>query len=741
MSVGAIRESSAKSRSSEVKQKDSGTRTEKTEKPSESGAAKESDAAAARADEARREAQAQRQRDSFTQQRRQLVVLQGGEATARAGEPQTMRASSSDTPVSASPARNANQQVHTAVNDLFSSELGRPCEDPARVVAEARASGASSTEQVKEYVQKMIAGSPEKAALNHINAQFQQHLGRALTVPEQQGWLKGSGLNPGSPTFQQDVTSQIVSSEEYRIKHPANAQSWVGKVPLIDQRWPSGATERNYNNGKANCGPTSAAMVARALGYGAGKSDAELVMEMKNVGGTTAAGSSPYQVAKMIRHTGTPATVIDDPKGLGDLDKALAEGKMVIANGDYYATGVEGRDGSRSSGHFCVVTGKDAQGNYLVNDPWKGEAVKFSREAMQNFFSEHKLNGGLVIIEKPGAGAAATQGTPTTPAAPTTPTSSSVPMPATGLQYDGGKRYNAEVEKLQSALVKAGYMRPEEMATGPGYYGNKTTAAVARLQADSGINGDGKTFGPRTLAALEPKLSTSAPVTTPGGQPAPAGGALPPYALNAPGNNAQDRYYYANWVKDNVMPRLQQLGVDPQLVKQAVWFGVSEGIFTVARNGKYGQEDGSPQNPLTFSNLGDDPSINRTTSTPEGFGPYRFKSGNWQVGIAGAQVHDAIVPGNSKASLVRAFKDLYPNNTVQQVGQRMLDMMGEKGTQFPNLSIEELVKLDANGKPVNAKWASIVLRDPALNVLVQTRNPAIKGNFGYGKDIVDQVFG
>lgn len=95
--------------------------------------------------------------------------------------------------------------------------------------------------------------------------------------------------------------------------------------------------------------------------------------------------------------------------------------------------------------------------------------------------------------------------------------------------------------------------------------------------------------------------------------------ALPPYALNAPGNNAQDRYYYANWVKDNVMPRLQQLGVDPKLVKQA------------------------------------------------------------------AEPAHLLQPG--KASLVRAFKDLYPNNTVQQVGQRMLDMMGEKGPQFPNLSI------------------------------------------------------
>jgi peptidoglycan hydrolase-like protein with peptidoglycan-binding domain len=729
MSVTGIRESSVKSQSWQIQESDGGNAVEKS-----------SNDFASKAAAARAEAEAQRMRDAFSiPQRRQLVALAGGEAQPR-GEQPTFRISSTGALVSTSPTESVDQQARTAINELYTSELGRPCEDSARILAEARAGGATTVEQVKDYVRGMIAGSPEKAALNHVNGQFEQHLGRSLTVPEQQGWLQGSGLDPHSPTFQQDVTGQITSSEEYRIKHPANSQSWVGKVPLIDQRWPSGATNQNYWNGNSNCGPTSAAMVARALGYGEGKSDADLVMEMMRTGGTTEAGSSPEQVARMIRSTGTQATVIDDPRGLGDLDAAVDAGKMVVINGDYYATGVPGRDGSGMSGHFCVVTGKDAEGNFIVNDPWKGEQVTFTREAMQNYFTEHNLKGALVVVEQPGAGAPA----PTNPTNPgPTP---SVQVPAAGLSYDGGTSYNPEVEKLQNALVQAGYMTAADMATGPGYYGNKTAGAVARLQAEFGIDSDGRTYGPATRAALEKKLASTTPSngttpTTPG-QTTPTGGALAPYALNAPGNNTEDRPYYASWVKDNVMPRLEALGVDPHLVKQAVWFGLSEGIYTVARNPGYGQENGSPQNPLTFSNLGDDPSINSTTSTPEGFGDYRFRSGNWQVGIAGAQVHDAIVPGNSQASLVRAFQALYPDATVQQVGQRMLDMMGETGTRFPpNLSVEDLVKLDGNGQPVNAKWASIVLRDPAINILVQTWNPAIKANFGYGKEIADSVFG
>lgn len=218
---------------------------------------------------------------------------------------------------------------------------------------------------------------------------------------------------PGAPGIDPTAPTQA----------PGATDGVFAEVPLMDQRWPNGATSSNYWNGESNCGPTSAAMVARALGKGEGLSDAELVMQMYHAGGTTAAGSSPEQVATMVRSLGVGATVVEDP-GLAELDAAIAEGKLVIVNGDYFATGIGGRDGSKESGHFTVVSGKDANGNYIMNEPYGAEKLTLSPEAMSNYFTEHAYDGAMVVVDQPVTNVAAT-----TPAAPTTPVA---PVDATG---------------------------------------------------------------------------------------------------------------------------------------------------------------------------------------------------------------------------------------------------------------------------------------------------------------------
>jgi len=60
-----------------------------------------------------------------------------------------------------------------------------------------------------------------------------------------------------------------------------------------------------------------------------------------------------------------------------------------------------------------------------------------------------------------------------------------------------------EVKKLQDFLVSKGLMTPEQVATGPGIYGPKTTAAVKKFQEQSGVDnttGPGY-WGPRTISA------------------------------------------------------------------------------------------------------------------------------------------------------------------------------------------------------------------------------------------------
>lgn len=119
-----------------------------------------------------------------------------------------------------------------------------------------------------------------------------------------------------------------------------------------------------------------------------------------------------------------------------------------------------------------------------------------------------------------------------------------------------GSTDSASVTALQQALVSAGYMRPDEMATGPGIYGPKTTAAVAKWQAENGINTQGNPgwFGPiskgfilktpaassgtgsgTNLQAIDPTLPRDEYSTTSDGQASaadtdnnPADGVLPP---------------------------------------------------------------------------------------------------------------------------------------------------------------------------------------------------------------------
>ncbi len=64
----------------------------------------------------------------------------------------------------------------------------------------------------------------------------------------------------------------------------------------------------------------------------------------------------------------------------------------------------------------------------------------------------------------------------------------------------------AEVKKLQDALVKLGYMTKEQVATGPGTFGPKTEAAVAKFQGDHGISPNSGLYGPKTRAAMTAEL-------------------------------------------------------------------------------------------------------------------------------------------------------------------------------------------------------------------------------------------
>lgn len=102
------------------------------------------------------------------------------------------------------------------------------------------------------------------------------------------------------------------------------------------------------------------------------------------------------------------------------------------------------------------------------------------------------------------------------PVAPVTPTGSSSTAAPSGYPTSNLQpgATGHEVQKLQDWLVANGYMTQEEVSTGYGKYGPRTTAAVAKVQQQYGVdNSTGVGYwGPRTISAL-------------GGQGASGGGA------------------------------------------------------------------------------------------------------------------------------------------------------------------------------------------------------------------------
>src|SRR5215212_583643 len=76
---------------------------------------------------------------------------------------------------------------------------------------------------------------------------------------------------------------------------------------------------------------------------------------------------------------------------------------------------------------------------------------------------------------------------------------------------------------LQNWLVKNGFLTQAQMNTGPGVYGQATTAAVASLQQQLGLdpgNSPGY-YGPLTIATIQAEIDALTPNVIPPWRPRP----------------------------------------------------------------------------------------------------------------------------------------------------------------------------------------------------------------------------
>ena len=87
---------------------------------------------------------------------------------------------------------------------------------------------------------------------------------------------------------------------------------------------------------------------------------------------------------------------------------------------------------------------------------------------------------------------------------PSTASPNTATPPATALKPGS---QGQDVQALQNYLVQMGYLTPQQVSTGPGVYGPQTTAAVAKMQQDLGVQAGTSAgyYGPQTQKALAQK--------------------------------------------------------------------------------------------------------------------------------------------------------------------------------------------------------------------------------------------
>lgn len=181
-------------------------------------------------------------------------------------------------------------------------------------------------------------------------------------------------VGPPQPLRRAEPRPFEVDSASRRIGPPP--------VPHINQSRPAGAPTSYVDPGL--CGPTCLAMVARAYGLGSRLTDHELVLRLSRIAGAVNGfGTDRVGLYRMARHLRLHSLDWDGEATFW-MARQLELGRYVLAAGNpFVLPPFEKLEGY--GGHFIVVDGMDASGNFLMKNPWPDGVHTVSPKQMHQF--------------------------------------------------------------------------------------------------------------------------------------------------------------------------------------------------------------------------------------------------------------------------------------------------------------------------------------------------------------------
>ncbi|QSQ18836.1 transglycosylase SLT domain-containing protein [Pyxidicoccus parkwayensis] len=410
------------------------------------------------------------------------------------------------------------------------------------------------------------------AKANNIADPNQIKVGQKLVIPDgfDKPATKATSTKPGTDNFAATSAKTGPVKDDDGRQFPTSRDG----TPMYrqgDPQWGSRALGTGSSISAAGCAMTATSMAVSKI-TGKVINPGEMDKYLDSHGGYSGNGLNWGVAAKA---GGLSAS--KQAWNLNTINKQIDAGRPVVVGVDYKA-GSNG--GANGTDHWITITGRGTQNGkpvYYANDPATGKEITLQANGSQLSGGPkgYKTTGELVTFSggnpnpggiKPGDNTPGTGGT--NPDKPTKPTQGSVKgLPLPGKDLERGAK-GEDVKKLQSALVKAGYMTQKEMDTGPGTFGPRTEQALKEFQSANGVKNTGY-YGPLTRAAFDKLGAKVGGATTKGTDS--TGGTQGTDNTSKPAKGNNDLSGFTSNKYDNIINDMsKKYGVPARLIKAVI---------------------------------------------------------------------------------------------------------------------------------------------------------------------------